>query len=79
MTQPADLPIVGKMRFTEVQKETLIKAYVQSTDLVCMDQLNKFVALGLFDLIHQPFRDWVEDWPAQTEQLLARVEALFAG
>jgi len=25
MTQPADLPIVGKMRFTEVQKETLIE------------------------------------------------------
>ena len=25
MTQPADLPIVGKMRFKEVQKETLIK------------------------------------------------------
>ena len=24
MTQPADLPIVGKMKFTEVQKETLI-------------------------------------------------------
>ena len=24
MTQPADLPMVGKMRFTEVQKETLI-------------------------------------------------------
>jgi thioredoxin reductase (NADPH) len=25
MTQPADLPMVGKMRFTEVQKETLIE------------------------------------------------------
>ena len=24
MTQPANLPIVGKMKFTEVQKETLI-------------------------------------------------------
>ena len=30
MTQPADLPIVGKMRFTEVEKETLIDFFVEA-------------------------------------------------
>lgn len=29
MTQPADLPIVGKMRFKEVQKETLIEYWAE--------------------------------------------------
>ena len=30
MTQPANLPIIGKMRFTEVEKETLIDFFVEA-------------------------------------------------
>ncbi len=60
------------------QKETLVNAYRQSAGHVCTEQLDKYIALGLFDLIHQPFRDWTQNWPAQTEQLLERVENLFA-
>jgi len=61
----------------ETYRETLISSYEQSTGGTCMDQLNKYIALGLFALIHQPFRDWEADWPAQTERLLERVEVLF--
>lgn len=60
----------------ETHRKTLIRAYEQAAGHACMAQLNKYIALGLFDLIHQPFRDWAQDWPAQTEQLLERVEAL---
>ena len=62
----------------ELQKKTLVRAYTQSAGHVSTDQLNKYIALGLFDLIHHPFRDWTHNWPAQTEQLLERVESLFA-
>ena len=61
----------------ETQKDTLLSAYEQLTGSICADHLNRYIALGLFDLIHQPFRDWSLDWPAQTELLLERVEALF--
>ncbi len=59
------------------QKELLIKAYEQLTTGIPMDQLNRYIALSLFALIHHPFRDWVKDWPVQTERLLSRVEALY--
>ena len=62
----------------ETQKETLVGTYVLSAGSFRTDQLNRYIALGLFDLIHQPFRDWTQDWPVQTEQLLNRVENLFA-
>ena len=58
------------------QKETLVGAYEQLTGSICTDQLNWYIALGLFDLIHHPFRNWAQDWPAQTELLLRRVENL---
>lgn len=59
-----------------IHKDTLVSAYEQSAGSLCTDQLNKYIALGLFDLLHQPFRDWMPDWPAQTEHLLDRVETL---
>lgn len=62
----------------EAQKETLINTYEALAGSISVDQLNKYTALGLFDLIHQPFRDWAQDWPAQTRQLLEQVEKLFA-
>lgn len=60
----------------EAQKDTLIGAYENLTGSVCTDQLDHYIALGLFALIHHPFRDWSPDWPAQTELLLNRVETL---
>lgn len=66
------------MSEVETQKNTLITEYERLTNTIHEDHLNKYIALGLFDLIHQPFRDWSRDWPAETEQLLARVEILCA-
>ena len=62
----------------ETHKDTLVSAYEKSTGRPCSDQLNRYISLGLFNLIHQPFRDWLADWPLQTELLLDRVETLFA-
>ncbi len=62
----------------EAQQEALIGTYARSAGGVRTDQLNKYIALSLFYLIHHPFRDWAPDWPAATEQLLNRVENLFA-
>ncbi len=41
-------------------------------------ELNRHIALSLFQLIHEPFRDRVENWPAQTIALLQRCSELFA-
>lgn len=61
----------------DLQKDTLLNRYAELSGSICEKQLNNYIALGLFELIHQPFRDWAQDWPAQTEQLLHRVETLF--
>lgn len=60
----------------EIQSGTFITAYEQFTGSVHSDHLNRYIALSLFALIHHPFRDWVPDWPAQTERLLDRVQSL---
>jgi len=60
----------------ETQKNTLTNAYEQSTSHICIDDLDRYTALGLFALIHHPFRDWSPVWPTQTERLLERVENL---
>ena len=60
------------------QIETLISSYQLLTGSICTKQLGNYTALGLFNLTHQPFRDWVKDWPEQTEQLLEQVEDCFA-
>ena len=39
--------------------------------------LNRHIAFNLFRLIHNPFRDRVEDWPTQTAELLKRCNDLF--
>ena len=62
----------------ETQKNTLTSAYEQLTSHICVNDLNRYTALGLFALIHNPFRDWSPGWPAQTERLLERVENLFS-
>jgi len=63
---------------TRIHADTLVDAYIQSNRGLQTDQLSRYIALGLFNLIHQPFRDWQADWPAQTERLLDRAAALFA-
>jgi len=63
---------------SELHRQTLVSAYEQSAGPVSNTDLNKYTALGLFGLIHHPFRDWAENWPAQTELLLERVETLLS-
>ncbi|MFQ6005294.1 MAG: glycosyltransferase [Woeseia sp.] len=41
-------------------------------------ELNRYIALSLFQLVHNPFRDRSEDWPSQTVALLQRCSELFA-
>lgn len=60
----------------ETQKNTLVTAYERLTSSVQTDQLDRYIALSLFTLIHHPFRDWSPDWPSQTEVLLEKVESL---
>ena len=63
----------------EQQQQALVTAYERVAGPVPEMQLDKYTALGLFRLLHHPFRDWEEDWPVKTEQLLVRVESLFDG
>ena len=63
----------------EQQQRTLLSAYERAAGPVQAMQLRNYTALGLFRLLHHPFRDWEDDWPAKTERLLSRVERLFEG
>lgn len=58
------------------QKEGLVNAYQQWVGHLDMESLDNYIALGLFRLIHEPFKDWAGNWPEQIEQLLGRVEDL---
>lgn len=62
----------------EEQSEILVSSYEKMTSPLDRSQLNRYIALALFGLIHHPFRSWVDDWPRKTESLLARVESLFS-
>ena len=61
----------------ERQQHALVSAYEQATGPLPENQMNKYIALGLFQLLHRPFRDWEQDWAVKTELLLERVEGLF--
>jgi hypothetical protein len=63
----------------ELQQRTLLSAYERVAGPVHAMQLHKYTALGLFRLLHHPFRDWEDDWPVKTGRLLSRVESLFEG
>ena len=63
----------------ELQQRTLLSAYEQMAGPVQAMQLHKYTALGLFRLLHHPFRDWEDNWSIKTERLLSRVESLFEG
>lgn len=62
----------------EIQKNTLTSAYERLTSHLFVNDLDRYTALGLFALIHHPFRDWSPDWPAQTERMLERLENLLS-
>lgn len=61
------------------QQHALVSTYEQSAGALSENQLSKYIALGLFQLLHRPFRDWEQDWPIRTQLLLERVEDLFGG
>jgi hypothetical protein len=62
----------------EMHQHALLTAYEKSAGPVSATTLNKYIALGLFGLIHHPFRDWAGNWPVQMDLLLQRVETLLA-
>ena len=70
----------GQLSMSEyaARKDVLLTGYEQATGSIDEQQLDNYIALGLFALIHQPFRDWEPDWPAKTQQLLKQVEDLLA-
>ena len=63
----------------ELQQLALVSAYERIAGPVQAMLLQKYTALGLFRLLHHPFRDWEDDWPLKTGRLLSRVESLFEG
>ena len=58
---------------------TLTSSYLSAGGAVRESRLRQYMALGLFSLIHQPFRDFEEHWPEKMEQILSRVEDLIGG
>ena len=58
------------------QTEALISSYRHYGGVVSEPQLRGFLALGLFRLLHQPFRDFEESWPERIQEILTRVEKL---
>jgi hypothetical protein len=62
----------------EFQKEILTSEFARLSGDFSEHQLANFTAMGLFQLIHHPFRDWEPGWPEQTELLLDRVESLIS-
>jgi len=57
--------------------EAFLKGYRNINPGINTSKLNRHIALNLFQLIHNPFRDRAEDWPAQTAELLKRCTELF--
>lgn len=57
--------------------EAFLKGYRNINPGINMSELNRHIALSLFQLIHNPLRDRAEDWPAQTAELLKRCTELF--
>lgn len=56
--------------------ETLLDGYRRAAGRLSENGLGWYVAIGLFQLLHGPFRTCEPDWEARTETLLARVERI---
>jgi aminoglycoside phosphotransferase (APT) family kinase protein len=61
------------------RSQRLMSAYQSRMGSVAQCRLRHFVALGMLRLLHQPFRDFEDDWPEKIQQILRRVEKLIAG
>lgn len=55
---------------------TLVSAYESERGAVSETRLRHYVALSLFRLVHQPFRDFEQCWPERIQEILERVENL---
>ena len=58
--------------------ETLLDGYRRAGGRLSQKGLRQYIAIGLFQLLHGPFRTCEPDWEARTETLLARVETILA-
>lgn len=56
--------------------EALLCGYEDAGGSVGRADLDGYTALGLFQLIHHPFRDQDPDWPRQMDEMLGRIERL---
>ena len=68
-----------KLQFADVAtvSDAFLSGYRDINPGLDTSELNRHIALSLFQLIHNPFRDRVEDWPMQTAALLQRCTELF--
>ena len=73
--------VSGTLSACECQQQTedLVSCYRLHKGVVSEPRLRHFVALGLFHLLHQPFRDFEESWPEKIQEILMRVEELIGG
>lgn len=72
--------INGQMEAADIPAvvSALLRGYQNVRPRLNTGELNRYIALSLFQLIHNPFRDRSEDWPSQTVALLQRCSELFA-
>lgn len=58
---------------------TLMTSYESAGGAVSESRLRHFLAVGLFSLLNQPFRDFEEHWPETMDRILCRIEGLVEG
>jgi hypothetical protein len=73
--------ISGKESSGQCQQHlrTLVSTYELQRGAVSEERLRLYLALSLFRLIHQPFRDFEKCWPERIQEILERVEKLIIG
>lgn len=71
----------GGQPITQARQHLLamVSNYESAGGAVDEARLRYFLAIGLFSLINQPFRDLEEQWPEKIEQILCRIESLVGG
>jgi aminoglycoside phosphotransferase (APT) family kinase protein len=73
--------ISGRLSSVQCQQHlrTLVSAYESERGGVSERRLRLYVALSLFRLVQQPFRDFEQCWPERIQENLERVENLIEG
>ncbi len=59
---------------TAAVAEALERGYRQHSDALCGSQLDGFICLGMFLLLHHPFRDHAPEWPQKMAQMMQIAE-----